>query len=209
MAKWQRPTEPEHTEDLVDLDPQVVQLGTQLGEVTVRNTVGAVWNRIRAVKARSDQEETIRELEQVVNHLLEDREELVSISRSYREYISAQEISEEDLSFISDTLLPRLTQIAEQTGTGTAQVEELMAVLEPLLAVETIKVMQLLGFNFRRAVGESLTELVSGWINSRTPRSPSADAELLRAQLANQTALAAVVTDEKAFERWKSLFGTT
>lgn len=193
----------------MDIDPHLIQLGAQLSEVAVRNTVGGVWSRIRAVKARRDQEETIRELEQVVNDLLEDREELVSISRSYREYISAQEISEDDLTFISETLIPRLTEFAAKTGADTNQVEEMVAVLEPLLAVETIKVMQLLGFNFRRALGESATEFVSALITSRAPLAGSAQDELRLAQLQHQTEMAKVVADEQAFNRWQRLFGVT
>lgn len=191
----------------MDIDPHLMQLGAQLSDVAVRNTVGGVWGRIRAVKARRDQEETIRELEQVVNDLLEDREELVSISRSYREYISAQEISEEDLAFISEALIPRITELAAKTGTDTEQVEEMVAVLEPLLAVETIKVMQLLGFNFRRALGESLTVLVSAFITARAPLGGRAKEELHLAQLQHQTEMARVVADEQAFDRWQRLFG--
>lgn len=193
----------------MDIDPHLVQLGTQLSEAAVRNTVGGVWDRIRAVKARRDQEETIRELEQVVNDLLEDREELVSISRSYREHISAQEISEGDLAFISETLLPRLTELAAKTGVDTDQVEEMVAVLEPLLAVETVKVMQLLGFNFRRALGEPATALVSALVASRAPLAGTAQADLSLAQLQHQTELAKVVADEQAFNRWQQLFGGT
>lgn len=193
----------------MDIDPHLMQLGTQLGDVAVRNTVGGVWSRIRAVKARRDQEETIRELEQVVNDLLEDREELVSISRSYREYISAQEISEDDLTFISETLVPRITELAAKTGADTDEVGEMVDMLEPLLAVETIKVMQLLGFNFRRALGESLTELVSSLISARAPVTGPARDELQLAQLQHQTELARVVADEQAFSRWQMLFGTT
>lgn len=43
-----------------------------------------------------------------------------------------------------------------------------LEVMKPLLSVETVNVLLLLGFNFRRAIGEPLTALMEGMILSRS-----------------------------------------
>jgi hypothetical protein len=43
----------------------------------------------------------------------------------------------------------------------------MMEIIKPLLSVETLTVLQLLGFNFKQAIGEPLTELVAGLIAAK------------------------------------------
>lgn len=188
----------------MDVDPQVLQLGTQLADVTLRNGASAISDRIRTAKASRDDRRTIGELEEIVNQLLEDRAELIRISESYKEYVSAQEISEDDLDFISENLVPRIAELAQATGTDASQLEDVISVLEPLLATETIKVAQLFGFNFRRAFGEPLTELMATWIALQAPTKVD-DAEVQRLQLQREVLFLELVKDDEAVQRWRSL----
>src|SRR5437867_3584656 len=68
-----------------DLDPQLQALGVQLAEVAVRNTAGGIADKIRAVKARKENQETIAELEAIVNDLVADKSELVRIANAYED----------------------------------------------------------------------------------------------------------------------------
>jgi hypothetical protein len=45
------------------MDDQVIQLGVQLAEVTVRNTASNVSNRIKGSKAKRNATETINDME--------------------------------------------------------------------------------------------------------------------------------------------------
>jgi hypothetical protein len=67
-----------------DLDPQLQQLGLQLADVAVRNTAGAISDRIGASKARKKNEETIAELEEIISGLLSDKSELLASHRLSR-----------------------------------------------------------------------------------------------------------------------------
>lgn len=189
----------------MDVDPQVVQLGTRLTDVALRNGASAISDRIRTAKASREDRRTIGELEEIINDLLEDRAELVRISESYKEHVSAQEISEDDLAFISEHLVPRIAELARATGADATQLQEVVSVLEPLLATETIKVAQLLGFNFRRALGEPLTEVLASWIGSRAPGASDQAADLQRLELQREILFLQLVQDDEAMERWRTL----
>ncbi|MFH4338650.1 hypothetical protein WAJ35_25055, partial [Acinetobacter baumannii] len=43
--------------------------------------------------------------------------------------------------------------------------------IKPLLSKEMFNILQLLGFNFKQAIGEPLTVLIRGMISSKTPAS--------------------------------------
>jgi hypothetical protein len=51
------------------MDPQLQTLGLQLANTAVRHTAASVGIRISAVKAKKNNQETIAELEQIVNDL--------------------------------------------------------------------------------------------------------------------------------------------
>lgn len=48
------------------------------------------------------------------------------------------------------------------------EIQSLMKILHPILSTETLKILQLLGFDFKSAIGEPLTELLRNLILSKT-----------------------------------------
>ena len=184
------------------LDPQVTELGVQLADVGLRNTVAAVSGRIKAAKAKKQDAETINTLTEIVNDLLADRNDLVQIARGYEQVLDAQRISEDEISYITESILPIIKTLAEAGGNEADQMIEL---LRPVLSVETITVLQLLGFNFKRAIGEPLTTLVSQLISSKTPASPDEAAQVQRLNLEAQVAAMSLAEDEQAYERFRTL----
>lgn len=185
------------------LDPQVTELGVQLADVGVRNTVAAVSGRIKAAKAKKQDAETINTLTEIVNDLLADRNDLVQIARGYEQVLDAQRISEGDITYITESIVPIIKKVAEAGGNDTDQMIDL---LNPILSVETITVLQLLGFNFKKAIGEPLTTLVAQLIGSKTPGSPDAAAHAQRLGLELQLATASLSQDEEAYERFRTLW---
>lgn len=189
------------------LDPQVTQLGVQLADVGVRNTVAAVSDRIRLVKARKQDQETINELDEIVNELLADRNELVQIARGYEQVLDAQRISQEEITYITESIIPIIQTLASASDSGAEGAEEMIELLKPVLSVETITVLQVIGFNFKKAIGEPLTALVSQLIMTKAPVSPADSVELQRRNLELQTAAATLAADEEAFDRFTRLLG--
>jgi hypothetical protein len=63
--------------DPTGMNPEVADLGIRLGEAALRNSAGAVLDKIRTIKARRNDKETINELDEIINGLLDDKSELV------------------------------------------------------------------------------------------------------------------------------------
>jgi predicted helicase len=187
------------------MDPQLQTLGLQLADTAVRHTAASVGIRISAVKAKKNNQETIAELEQIVNDLQSDRSELVRIAQAYEDELVAQRISNSDIEYISNSFVPALQQIIESApaseGQDVATAQQVIAFLQPLLSVEMVTVLQLVGFNFRKAIGEPLTELIARLILAKAQEDQSAAQEIQRLALVRETSYLEVAQDPEAYAR--------
>jgi len=160
------------------LENQAILLGAKLTEIAIRNTTETIINKVSAVKAKKDDKETINILEEIINDLIKDKNDLIQVSRAYEEEFIMRKISEDDLLYITENLIPVLNELfitlmgfKSSNSEETLKMEEiqsLMKVLHPILSTETLKILQLLGFDFKAAIGEPLTELLRSLILSKT-----------------------------------------
>jgi len=142
------------------IDENLTQLAVQLGEAAIKNTAQTVYNRIAAAKAKKDDKETINTLTEIIHELIDDKSELISISKCYEDEIVAQKISDDDINFITEKIVPILGPFIKD--------ESQLSALKALLSSETLKILQLLGFNFKEAIGEPLTKLVAQLIEPQS-----------------------------------------
>jgi hypothetical protein len=193
------------------MDPQLQALGAQLAESTVRNTAGVVADKIRAVKARRDDRETIAELEDIVSSLLSDKSELVRIAQAYEQELVAQRISGSDIAYITDNILPVLSTLMQSAAVdktqGTAPVEAMLEVVRSILSAETVTILQLLGFNFRKAIGEPLTQLIAQLISSKSQGTSNLALEVQRLALVRDVAYLEVAKDPDSSARLARITG--
>src|SRR4051794_35020165 len=175
------------------MDPELSHVTAQLAEVVARNAAGGVASRISAIRARKLDQEAMNELIELVNDLIADKNELIGIATAYEQELVAQRISDTDIAYITTTLLPLVEKLAGFAGRDEETAEALDAV-KSLITPETLTIMQLVGFNFRRAIGEPLTALVERLILSRVP-APEDLADLQALQLRQQTAYFEALTD--------------
>lgn len=196
----------------MNVDPQVAQqitdLGIQLGETVVRNTAGAIADRIQTAKAKRDAQETINELIEIINSLISDKNELVQIAEAYKQEFVAQQISKEDIEYITNSFIPVLKKLIEQTSTdenSATNLEKTIDALTPLLSVEMLTVLQLVGFNFKKAIGEPLTLLLQKYITSKVPADPQSNLENNKLFMAFNIELMKVAQDKDATDRWERL----
>lgn len=190
----------------MDAEKQLSELAVRLLETTVRNTASVVSNRIQTVKAKKNDKETIQELEEIISTLISDKNELVQIAQSYEHEFIAQQISKEDIEYITTSFIPVLKDLIKQTTGDTAEglkTQKTIDDLTPLLSVETLTVLQLLGFNFKKAIGEPLTILLQKAITSKIAADPQASAEYTKLALKYNTENLKVVQDKDASERFK------
>ncbi len=184
----------------------LAELGVKLTESAVRNTAGAISDKISSIKAKRDDKQTIRELEDIVNNLLDDKNELVRIAQAYEQELVSQKISDEDIEYITTTLIPLTEKFIEKTEDETerAKNQENLDIIKAVLSKETITVMQLIGFNFKQAIGEPLTSLIRRLIESKMPIN---DAELKRLNVINSNLSIEIAKDEAATNRLMKLLG--
>jgi tape measure domain-containing protein len=206
------------------VDPQVQAMGVQLTTLAVRNTAGAIGDKRKALKAAKDDQRTIAELDEIINGLISERTEIIRIAQAFEQELVSQQISDEDISYVTEHLVPIVEHLAKSAGNkqgavgelaksggseGSADTEQMLERLKPLLSAQTVKILQLIGFNFKRALGEPLTELIAKLIASKAPMvgDSKEKQELQVAEL--NTAYFKVMLDQDAFGRWQSVQQST
>lgn len=158
------------------MDNQIyTDLIVKTANVAIKNTVDTVFNRIDKAKANRDKDKTILELEELIKELIDEKNELHSVIKQYEGLLAVQRISNEDIEFITDNVIPILTELFESDAiklTNEADVQnfsQVMEVIAPLLSTETLTILQLLGFNFKEAIGIPLSNVVSNAIDGSHP----------------------------------------
>lgn len=148
---------------------ELTALATTLGEIAIRNTATIVTSKIGAIKAKKNDQQAVVELTELVNELIQDKTQLVSIARSFEEELVAQRISDEDIAYITDQLLPVVEKLMLGDGEVDEETRGQLDLIKSVMTPDLLKIMQLVGFNYRRAIGEPLTIVVEQLIMKLTP----------------------------------------
>ncbi len=150
---------------VMDLNPELGDMAVRLTELGARGTVTGIRARIATSKAAKRERETVETLEEIVDELISERTEILGIAQAFEEELIAERISDDDIGFVTSQLAPRLEELLELARVD-ADPDEVRKVLELLVSKETLKILQVLGFNFREAIGRPLTDLVARLINT-------------------------------------------
>ena len=134
-----------------------IQLAANLADAAVRNTASAITNKISAIKAKKNDKETINELEEIISELLTDKSEIQRIAQSYEQELVSQRITEKDIQYITENIFPILSKFIPQDKSDDLEQ------IKSILSVESLTIMQLLGFNYKNAIGEPLTNLLKSF----------------------------------------------
>ncbi|MFI3892958.1 MULTISPECIES: hypothetical protein [Kocuria] len=185
--------------------PRVVDLAAQLAATLTRNTAAMIQDKVTSARASRDAEGRAQALEQIVNDLIEDKNELTRIAQAYQQELVAQRLTPGDVQYIATTVVPLLTTLAgasddeEEAEKSKQQIET----FAPLLSVETVNVLQLIGFNFRQGIGAPLTrrvrDLIEGTSNSNV-------SELALEQLRSQRAAMELSMDADSYARFREMY---
>ena len=189
----------------VRVNPELQNLSVQLGEAVVRNTASAIAHRVTAAKAKKRDTETIAELEDIISGLISDKGELVRIAQAYEQELVAQKISAKDVEYISKHVVPVIQDIAIKSGQDKESVQSIVDLIKPVLSVEMVTILQLIGFNFRAAMGQPLTNLLAQLIQSQMPIDNQTSVELQRLQLERENRYLRLAEDAEAFDRLRQL----
>lgn len=141
------------------------ELGTSLATLVVKGTTSAVNTKIRAIKDEKSIEKVRATYDEIVNELIAEREESVRIAQVYKAELDRIQISDEDIKHLHNTVERILGILKVMNTSAPIQTFEQ---LKELISVDTLKAIQLLGFNYKAAIGEPLTELCANAILSKT-----------------------------------------
>lgn len=154
--------------DIMELTPEMITLGTELATIAGTKSVEAIFDKIRALKKKGNKDEIISNLEEIINDLISDKNRLIRISQAYEENLITQKITQDEIDYISNSIIPLLEEFLKQSNQDDfGKIQDGINVIKPILSKEIFNIMQILGFNFKEAIGEPLTELLAAFIRSK------------------------------------------
>lgn len=184
-------------------EKELVGLGTALTELAVKGTATAISNKIKAIKDEKNADRLRATYDEIVNELLNEREEAVRIAQAYKSELEKVIISDEDIEHLHSTV----SRILELVKKGNGKAEDVAKQLETyeqikeLISVDTLKTMQLLGFNYKAAIGEPLTLMLRNFILSKVvePDSLKAFEKVVTPEMVE------ILKDDTAYSNFKSI----
>ncbi|NQX43986.1 hypothetical protein HQN87_01475 [Paenibacillus tritici] len=187
----------------MQLDPELIKVGVDLASSVAKNSVQAIAGKIKGAKASGDKDKLVGNLEEIINELISERNRLVQLVQAYEETLITQKISDADIEYITGNIVPLLENLLEQNAGEDAQkTREALNLFKPILSKELFNIVQLLGFNFKQAIGEPLTLLINSTIKSKVSPTDEASIALKTAESQREVEFYKVMQDEEAFKRY-------
>lgn len=167
--------------DISNIDPTIgaslVELAGSLSTLALKGTAVVVHGKIESLKKERNVDVVRTSYNDIVNQLLEERDEAVRIAQTYKQELEKVVISDEDIEYLQQTVSKVLDIInAMQLVNGLSSDPDKQAKLQNsinavenlkgLISKDVLKTMQLLGFNYKAAIGEPLTMLCANAISS-------------------------------------------
>ena len=148
----------------------IATLGTELTTYAVKGTVSAVSTKVKSIKDEKNIEKLKNNYDEIISELLEERENIIRIAQSYRTELEKVEISDADIEHLHNTIENVIGVIS---GYITADQADAIGSLKDLINVDTLKTMQLLGFNYKEAIGVPLTKICAKAIERLGEKKPA------------------------------------
>ena len=133
----------------------LVKAGIELGTLTFKGTTTLVNSKIQSLKEERSADKLRNTYDEIVNELLSE----------YKEEYEKVHIDDKDIEYLHNTLERVISLLSSFTNVEDGK-EDSMKQLVALLNKDTLKTMQLLGFNYKEAIGEPLTEVCSNAIRN-------------------------------------------
>lgn len=181
----------------------IAQTVANLAEVTARNTISAVSDKIKKAKTNRDQAKTITELDEIINDLIKDKIELERIAKTLENELVSQQISDKDIEFIVKSAIPKVEEFTKDDPKQQTYIDA----VKGLLSKEMLQVMQLIGFNYREGIGAPLTQLCANAIRSLADTQNKQ--ELAKLDVEREISLIKLSQDKDAYNRFARLISRT
>lgn len=142
----------------------LVDLGSSLAVLAAKGTASAVATKVKAIKGDKDAASVRAAYDELVNELLEERSETLRIAQAYKAEFERVYIRDDDSQCL-DATIARVLEIfvSMQSDCEEPSSPNATAIAfdqsRQLISADTLRTMQFLGFNYKAAIGEPLTEL--------------------------------------------------
>ena len=146
------------------MDQALLELGTTLTTLAVKGVASAVHTKIKTLQQEKDAETIRRAYDEIISELIEEREQAIRIAQAYKSELDRIVISDQDIKHLHNTIDSVLSILQEMNPNMPMRQFES---LSKLISVDTLKAIQLLGFNYKAAIGEPLTQLCANAILSK------------------------------------------
>lgn len=171
----------------------LIKTGADLASVAIKNTASLIHEKIKTIKTNKNLKAQNSELQDIITELLNDKAELLRIAQIYENELASQKITDEEIEFITKNIFPILLHFIPKGQIGD------LDKIEQLLSKETITILQLVGFNYKKAIGEPLTRLVRSLIESKIKPSSQIDQNQALMEMIELS------KDKESFDRFKEM----
>mgnify|MGYP007005738019 CR=1 FL=1 len=143
----------------------LVDLGSSLAVLAAKGTASAVATKVKAIRGDKD----AASVRAAYDELLEERSEALRIAQTYKAELERVQICDDDSQGLDATIARVLEIFASMQSDGeepSSPNATAMALgqFRQLISADTLRTMQLLGFNYKAAIDEPLTELCANKI---------------------------------------------
>lgn len=183
----------------------IAELTARTAEIALKNSASWVYSQIEMLKSKRENNRTIAELEQIIHNLISDKNDLMGIIQTYEQQFVAQQLSQEDINYISQNVIPLLENLSVGTTEEAEKMKENIETMKPLVSDKTLNIMQLIGFNFKKGIGMPLTSLTSELIRSMNSDENRLSDDTRKALAVRDAELYKVINDKEAYERLKAM----
>lgn len=148
------------------MEESLVTLGMSLSQLIASNSVSVIRQKMALAKEKKDLQSQSLAYTEIINNLLEDKDALSMIAKEYKQAYEQITISDTDIEYLHSTL-NKVIEVLNSMGATNPDTKESMDALIKLLNKDTLKTMQLIGFNYKEAIGQPLTDVCSEAIRGR------------------------------------------
>ena len=139
----------------MDPNDSITRTATELAVLATKGIAETVSNRFKVIRQKKDINSICNDYEELINSLVSDRANAIAIAQGYQEQLNRYEITDDDIRHLQKTVEEVLGLLKQITPDLNIQSFE---VLKSLISVDTLKAIQLLGFDYREGIGRPLTQ---------------------------------------------------
>ncbi|MDT2767148.1 hypothetical protein P7H38_10765 [Lactococcus raffinolactis] len=149
------------------MDETIVALNTAFAKSITEITVEKVTNKITQIKSNHDLKKQVTDYEQLVNDLLDNKNKLELTARNYKERLEQVTISDSDIESLHNTVSTVIKLVRPLSQSENENDEKSIDIVLDLLNSDTLKTLQLLGYNYKKAIGEPLTQITANFLKNK------------------------------------------